>query len=149
MNFFYIKNKNKGFTLIELLVVIAIIGILSTVVLVSINSARSRARDTKRMSDIKQIDKALQMYMLNNDGQAPQVGDVDDRNWGQLENLLAPAYIKVLPKDPLSSPGLSNGEYAYKYYSPNTLIDYYSYRLEAQLEKGTVFSVGADLWGNY
>ena len=47
--------RNKGFTLIELLVVIAIIGILSSVVLASLNTARSKGRDARRLSDLKQI----------------------------------------------------------------------------------------------
>jgi type II secretion system protein G len=55
------KNK-KGFTLIELLVVIAIIGLLSTLAVVSLNSARSKARDARRTSDIRQIQTALEMY---------------------------------------------------------------------------------------
>ncbi|OIO47761.1 MAG: hypothetical protein AUJ28_00455 [Parcubacteria group bacterium CG1_02_37_51] len=55
------KNK-KGFTLIELLVVIAIIGLLSTLAVVSLNSARSKARDARRTSDIRQIQTALDMY---------------------------------------------------------------------------------------
>ncbi|PIS13297.1 MAG: prepilin-type cleavage/methylation domain-containing protein, partial [Candidatus Tagabacteria bacterium CG09_land_8_20_14_0_10_41_14] len=57
----FTKNK-KGFTLIELLVVIAIIGILSSVVLASLNSARKKARDARRVADIKQIQLALEMY---------------------------------------------------------------------------------------
>ncbi len=68
-NFFNIKIKNikntKGFTLIELLVVVAIIGILSSVVLASLNSAREKARDTRRKSDLKQIQNALELYYSN------------------------------------------------------------------------------------
>ncbi len=47
--------KNRGFTLIELLVVIAIIGILSSVVLVSLNSARNRGKDTRVISAVQQL----------------------------------------------------------------------------------------------
>jgi general secretion pathway protein G len=56
------KNNNKGFTLIELLVVIAIIGLLSTLAVVALNSARQKARDSKRIADIKQIQTALELY---------------------------------------------------------------------------------------
>ena len=55
-------KKNKGFTLIELLVVIAIIGILSSVVLASLNSARRKSRDARRVADIKQLQLALELY---------------------------------------------------------------------------------------
>lgn len=59
-------TKNKGFTLIELLVVIAIIGILSAVVLVSLNSARQKSRDARRLSDIRQIQTAMELYYNDN-----------------------------------------------------------------------------------
>jgi len=48
-------KTQKGFTLIELLVVIAIIGLLSTLAVISLNSARSKARDAQRVSDVRQL----------------------------------------------------------------------------------------------
>ncbi len=56
------KKGNKGFTLIELLVVIAIIAILSTVVMAGLNQARSKSRDARRLSDMKQMQTALNLY---------------------------------------------------------------------------------------
>ena len=49
------KKKKKGFTLIELLVVIAIIGILASIVLVSVNSARNRAKDSAIQSNVSSV----------------------------------------------------------------------------------------------
>lgn len=54
-------NK-KGFTLIELLVVIAIIGLLATLGVVALNSARAKSRDAKRMADVKQMQTALELF---------------------------------------------------------------------------------------
>jgi len=55
------RSQSKGFTLIELLVVIAIIGLLSTLAVVALNSSRQRSRDAKRVSDIRQIQTALEL----------------------------------------------------------------------------------------
>ncbi|MDD3284260.1 MAG: prepilin-type N-terminal cleavage/methylation domain-containing protein [Patescibacteria group bacterium] len=63
-----INNKRQGFTLIELLVVITIIGLLSTLAIFALNSARMKARDAKRMSDLKIVSQALEMYHIDNNG---------------------------------------------------------------------------------
>jgi prepilin-type N-terminal cleavage/methylation domain-containing protein len=61
--FIFPKNpKNKGFTLIELIVVIAIIGVLGSVVMSSLNSARAKSRDARRKIDLQQIRTAINMY---------------------------------------------------------------------------------------
>lgn len=61
-----IKNRThsleQGFTLIELLVVISIVGLLSSMVLVSTVHARQKSRDIKRIADMTQIRKALELY---------------------------------------------------------------------------------------
>jgi len=56
------KRGAPGFTLIELLLVVAIIGLLASIVLVSISGARSKARDAERISDMQAIAQALAMY---------------------------------------------------------------------------------------
>ncbi|MFH1780390.1 MAG: type II secretion system protein [Candidatus Nealsonbacteria bacterium] len=58
-------SDKKGFTLIELLVVIAIIGLLSSVVLVSMQGVRAKARDAVRKRDLQQIVKAFELYYFD------------------------------------------------------------------------------------
>jgi len=107
-----ITNKNnKGFTLIELLVVVAIIGLLASVILASLNTARAKGRDAKRLSDLEQIRTALAMYYIDHNGTYPSTGGSwygDCPGWGSqgtsgaggyIPNL-APTYIPVLPLDP-------------------------------------------------
>lgn len=59
-------KKKSAFTLVELLVVIAIIGILSTLAVVALQSSRADSRDAKRLADVRQMQKALEMYFLEN-----------------------------------------------------------------------------------
>ncbi len=60
------KQTSKGFTLIELLVVIAIIGILASIVMVSLATSKAKGRDARRISDIKNIQLALEEYYNDN-----------------------------------------------------------------------------------
>ena len=87
------KNSKKGFTLIELLVVIAIIGILSSVVLASLNSARKKGRDARRVSDIQQMQLALELYFDAN-RQYPLLFNV--------ANIVTPGYMSAIPSDPIT-----------------------------------------------
>ncbi len=54
-------HDRRGFTLIELLLVIAIIGLIATIVLVGQQTTQAKSRDTRRVSDIDQLQKALSL----------------------------------------------------------------------------------------
>ena len=92
------RKSKKGFTLVELLVVIAIIGILSSVVLVSLNSARVKARDARRVSDLHQIALALENYYDAGVGTGA-VGDTG-LDYPTALSSLSPTYLTNVPKDP-------------------------------------------------
>lgn len=81
---FFKKVSNRGFTLIELLVVIAIIGLLSSIIMTSLNSARVKARDSKRLSDILQIRNAMALYQADHNGDFPNGSN--DYNPSQVDN---------------------------------------------------------------
>jgi len=106
-------RDKKGFTLIELLVVIAIIGLLSTLAVVSLNSARQKARDAKRVGDIKQIQTALELY-FSDKNEYPIDDGSDGYNLGKdvtclgsggfgtagSDECVAPVFMGLVPSDP-------------------------------------------------
>lgn len=107
----YSRKQQAGFTLIEILVVIAIMGILSSIMFVTLNQARSKGRDAKRKSDIAQVQKALELYANDNSGSYPSTSG----SWWGVSALggshttsganayipnLTPTYVSVLPTDP-------------------------------------------------
>ncbi len=99
-----LSSAKRGFTLIELLVVIAIIGILSSVVLASLGTAREKARDATRISDMKNIQLALELFFDSNQSY-PATGASP---YAAPSASLAPTYIPLIPTAP---PGTTN--YAY------------------------------------
>ena len=101
-------KNNKGFTLIELLVVIAIIGLLASVVLVALNSARQKSRDAKRAADMNQMAKALELYFNDSNTYPTAVG-------GDPSGLV-PKYLSRLPNEPTPADGIcSSAQNAYTY----------------------------------
>ena len=109
----FIKRRasgKKGFTLIELLVVIAIIGLLASIILASLDQARKKGRDARRIADVKEIQLALELYYDANNTY-PAVASLSTISTTTPAGL-SPTYISTTPLDPTNS-----GSYLYQYQS--------------------------------
>lgn len=93
------SKKGAGFTLIELLIVIAIIGLLTSIVVASLGTARLRARDTKRVNDMNQVRTGLDV-MLNQVGGYPDT-TMWDAAVGSQMSCSGITFFQV-PRDPLT-----------------------------------------------
>ncbi len=133
-----LKTNKRGFTLIELLVVIAIIGLLATIVLVSLNNARNKANDAKVKSDLSQIMLGMEMYYADNSEYEAGVGTCADgliasaatngnicSGFKLQDSTGATVYIQRLPDHPVTATN-------YKYTGTVT-----SYTLTGALKSGT------------
>jgi prepilin-type N-terminal cleavage/methylation domain-containing protein len=108
------KKNKQGFTLIELLVVIAIIGLLSTLTVLALNSARARARDAKRVADVKQIQTALELY-FNDMNDYPATASVQPSSTIFTSNG---TYLQSVPVAPTPADGnctTTSNTYSYTY----------------------------------
>lgn len=119
----------KGFTLIELLIVIAIIGLLATLAIVSLTTAQQKARDTKRIADLKQLQSAVELYFSQSgtnkypNGLTVWTGASTATS---LETAIGP-YITNMPTDPSNT-----STKVYTYAVINSTFD--QYVLKAELE---------------
>lgn len=129
-----LKKSHEGFTLIELLVVIAIIALLAAIVLVAVSTGIKRAHGAQRVSDLRQIATALELYK-DDHGAYPSTGF----SWlsqcagggnlpaDQVVPGLVPKYMSKFPTDPTMDAANSRGCYYYRSDSNGTdyvLLDY-------------------------
>lgn len=127
------KISSGGFTLIELLVVVSIIGLLASIVLVSLEKSRARARDARRIQDIREIEKALWLYYADHGTFPDETGAQRLAGWEvsvypDFLEFLKP-YMSEVPVDPINElaspmdmfyePRPEDGAFFYNYYFYN------------------------------
>lgn len=153
--------SQRGFTLIELLVVISIIGVLASVVLASLDDARSGAMDAKRKMDLKALKSALEIYYgkynqypgetwcdssIGAAASGCPISPAQD-GWDQSSVFYQNFVINggaQLPVDPI------NDETFYYYYEPTNGNDYGGYFFRARLSNGQIWGVcGGTLENTY
>ncbi len=120
MSHTFMKKGFRGFTLIELLVVIAIIGLLSTIIAAPIQNARKKAKDAKKIAELKALELALDQYAEANNNQYPT-----------SLTALSPRYMPVLPTFVTSTSTDPRNSFVYTYYTgvstgqPNVVFGYH------------------------
>lgn len=128
-----LTHRPRGFTIVELLIVIVVIAILAAIVIVAYQGVQGRARDSARLSDMKTIMKALEIYKTNT-GSYPGANSTPTANGWEvstngtsatnfLSALASSNGISKVPLDPVNTanpsnvtPGSAVNEYEYFYY---------------------------------
>jgi prepilin-type N-terminal cleavage/methylation domain-containing protein len=119
-------NKLKGFTLIELLVVVGIIGLLSTLAVVSFSGSSIKARDAKRMSDIRTLKTAIDYYINTTSSNSILLPGLDStgkpQNWNNGNPGLGMDLKQYFASGIPSENNVTKGVYFYCTKSDNTYL---------------------------
>ncbi|MFH1610659.1 MAG: prepilin-type N-terminal cleavage/methylation domain-containing protein [Patescibacteria group bacterium] len=154
-----------GFTLVELLVVISIIGLLTVASTVLISTARQKSRDARRQADLRQVYKALNMYLneVISGGQYPNTGGafycLDNSSSGiRLALITNSGVLVAIPEDPLTDnrTTVASGCYAYRSNGQDFKLMILLETDDSSMENdgGTtdlryeIFTPGAQVWTN-
>ena len=137
------EHKKNGFSLVELLIVLGIIGLLMVIGVILLGTARERARDAKRLSDMQFIKQAMEDFYYNNNKypQAPTpvtLGDVGSKvicsgtpnGFAETRSACGTGtvYLDPIPTPPEPKPAQLSG-YIYTATNPTA-----TYTLDAALE---------------
>lgn len=128
----------KGFTIIELLVVSALVALLASIVFTAITGTRARSRDSRRETDIKEIQNALNLYSVNNRAFPICASEVVVNGSADClsAQLLAAGAMSQVPVDPLGKASGTCGDatgYVYCYVSDGIV-----YTLRHHLETNSI-----------
>ena len=149
IRYFSNKTNGKSFTLIELLVVIAIIGILAALITPNLRDVRAKARDAKRVEDLRQLQTALEMYYSDhqsypsgNIGSNSQNGFCLERSLNEdgscpsdkFCDLIKP-HLARLPRDPLFKWSDTSSPCYFYITDTNTTSTAQAYKAAAKMEK--------------
>ena len=149
------RKTNKGFTISELLIAVSLVALFSSIVIIAIDSAGKKSRDVVRKSDLKQLERALELHYDAYGSYTQPETRVDDTSssctdsegrgiWcadSDLNILVTDDFIPALPTDPVNAGGLR-----YTYEPWNTGQGGYTragqaYDLCATLEQGGLFCI--------
>lgn len=127
-------NSVSGFTIVELLIVIVVIGILAAITIVAYNGIQGRARDSQRVSDLKSIQKAIELHRIQTgavpvssaSGLGAQSGwesSAREAKGEFLKPLVSNGVVSAVPVDPVNNAtedsmtaAAASNKYTYVYY---------------------------------